>query len=140
VPPVAGAAWPVFAIIFAQFTDTFGNPDAGSSFSDQVALLATYFVYLGVGSLVCSYLEAAMWMWTGNRQTNRIKELYLKAVLRQDVPFFDVHSTTGGLLAGLSEDSIAIQQATSEKVRRVACGGVSGGHAGDPPSEGLLLQ
>ena len=32
--------------------------------------------------------------------------MYLKAVLRQDVGFFDTQATTGGLLQGLNEDSL----------------------------------
>lgn len=36
--------------------------------------------------------------YTGNRQANRLRRLYLEAILRQDVSFFDTQSTTGGLL------------------------------------------
>jgi ATP-binding cassette, subfamily B (MDR/TAP), member 1 len=100
--------------------DTFGDPPSGSEFKKQVALLASYFCYLAIGSFIASYVETAFWSWTGNRQTNRIRALYLQSVLRQDIAFFDVHSTTGGLLSGLSEDSLVIQQATSDKVRRLA--------------------
>jgi hypothetical protein len=31
-------------------------------------------------------------------------------VLRQDVAFFDVDATSGGLLQGLNEDSIAVSE------------------------------
>ena len=57
-----------------------------------------------------------MWMWTGHRQTSRIRQRYLQAVLRQDVEFFDTQATTGSLLEGLNEDGNAVQQAISEKV------------------------
>lgn len=57
-----------------------------------------------------------MWMWTGHRQTAKLRNLYLSAVLRQDVAFFDTQATTGSLLKGLDEDSASVQQAISEKV------------------------
>jgi ABC-type multidrug transport system fused ATPase/permease subunit len=82
----------------------------------QVKEISLYFLYLGLGSLVCSYLEAALWMWTGNRQANRIRQRYLAAVMRQEIAFFDTQATTGGLLAGLNEDSIQVQNAISEKL------------------------
>ena len=56
-------------------------------------------------------------MYTGSRQTNRVRSLYLKSVLRQDVQFFDRDATTGKLLMGLNEETIAYQHAISEKVR-----------------------
>lgn len=37
-------------------------------------------------------------------------QMYLKAVLRQDVEYFDTQATTGSLLQGLNEDGTAIQQ------------------------------
>jgi ATP-binding cassette, subfamily B (MDR/TAP), member 1 len=110
----------VFSLVFGQFMDTFGTPPSGSEFKKQVATLAVYFIIIAVVAFVASYVESAFWIWTGNRQTNRIRALYLQSVLRQDIAFFDVHSTTGGLLSGLSEDSLVIQQATSEKVGRLA--------------------
>ena len=37
-------------------------------------------------------------MWTGNRQTGKLRQLYLAAVLRQDVEYFDTQTSTGVLL------------------------------------------
>lgn len=52
-------------------------------------------------------------------QSNRLRQRYLAAVLRQDVGFFDTQATTGGLLQGLNEDSL---------VRRAAWWPQSGVH------------
>jgi phosphate starvation-inducible membrane PsiE len=49
----------VFAILFADFMDTFGTKD--NDFKDSVAKIATYFVYLGLGALVVSYVD----LWVG---------------------------------------------------------------------------
>ena len=37
-------------------------------------------------------------MWTGTRQTGKLRQAYLSAVLRQDVEYFDTQATTGSLL------------------------------------------
>lgn len=34
----------------------------------------------------------------------------------QDIAFFDTQATTGGLLQGLNEDSLAVKESISEKV------------------------
>jgi hypothetical protein len=56
-------------------------------------------------------------MWTGARQANRVRGLYLRAVLRQDIQYFDRDATTGKLLLGLNEETLALQNGISEKVR-----------------------
>ncbi|GFH10682.1 ATP-binding cassette, subfamily B(MDR/TAP), member 1, partial [Haematococcus lacustris] len=66
------------------------------------------------------YLEVAMFVLSANRQTNRLRSQYLQAVLRQDVAFFDTTATTGGLLQGLNEDSLAFQAAISDKASNFA--------------------
>ncbi|GIL71759.1 hypothetical protein Vretimale_808 [Volvox reticuliferus] len=110
-----GTLLPLFAILFGEFTDAFGSVPDLSHFMHVVSNLALKFLYLGIAAIAASYLEAAVWMYTGNRQTNRLRTRFLAAVLRQDVAFFDVQSTTGGLVQGLNEDSIDVQNAISEK-------------------------
>lgn len=53
---------------------------------------------------------------TGERQATRIRSLYLKSVLRQDMPFFDVEMTTGQVVSSISADMTLIQGAIGEKV------------------------
>ena len=55
-------------------------------------------------------------MVTGERQATRIRELYLKTILRQDIAFFDTETTTGEVIGRMSGDTILIQDAMGEKV------------------------
>lgn len=55
-------------------------------------------------------------MVTGERQAARMRNLYLKAILRQDVAFFDKEITTGEVIGRMSGDTILIQDAIGEKV------------------------
>lgn len=58
-------------------------------------------------------------MVTGERQTTRIRGLYLKTILRQDIAFFDTETTTGEVIGRMSGDTILIQDAMGEKVRTI---------------------
>ena len=52
----------------------------------------------------------------GERQSARIRSLYLDAVLRQDIAFFDTELTTGQAVSRMSSDTLVIQGALGEKV------------------------
>ncbi|KAM3361924.1 hypothetical protein P3S68_016778 [Capsicum galapagoense] len=56
------------------------------------------------------------WMVTGERQTTRIRGLYLKTILREDIAFFDTETTTGEVIGRVSGDTILIQDALGDKV------------------------
>ena len=60
-----------------------------AGFKHSTALNASYLVYIGVGMFVCTYLYMVIWVYTGEVGTRRLCEHYLKAVLRQDIAFFD---------------------------------------------------
>jgi ATP-binding cassette subfamily B (MDR/TAP) protein 1 len=55
-------------------------------------------------------------MVTGARQAARIRSLYLKTILRQDVAFFDKETKTGEVVGRMSGDTVLIQDAVGEKV------------------------
>jgi len=56
------------------------------------------------------------WTVTGERQATRIRGLYLKAILRQDIAFFDKETNTGEVIGRMSGDTVLIQDAMGEKV------------------------
>lgn len=57
-------------------------------------------------------------MVTGERQAARIRGLYLKTILRQDVAFFDMETNTGEVVGRMSGDTVLIQDAMGEKVQQ----------------------
>ncbi|RHN52564.1 putative xenobiotic-transporting ATPase [Medicago truncatula] len=60
--------------------------------------------------------EVSCWMVTGERQSARIRSLYLKTILKQDIAFFDTETNTGEVISRMSGDTILIQEAMGEKV------------------------
>ena len=68
---------------------------------------------------VCLLPEVTCWMVTGERQAARIRSLYLKTILRQDVAFFDKETNTGEVVGRMSGDTVLIQDAMGEKVTNI---------------------
>ncbi|GJZ45763.1 SGNH hydrolase-type esterase domain-containing protein, partial [Tanacetum coccineum] len=60
-------------------------------------------------------IEVSLWMVTGERQAARIRNLYLKTILRQDISFFDKERNTGEVVGRMSGDTVPIQDAMGEK-------------------------
>ncbi|KAF3591032.1 hypothetical protein DY000_02025735 [Brassica cretica] len=74
-------------------------------------------LYVASASWVICFLEGYCWTRTGERQAARMRERYLKAVLRQDVAYFDLNITsTSDVITTVSSDSLVIQDVLSEKL------------------------
>lgn len=111
-----GAAVPVFFIFFGKLIDAMGNSFASQAdVSHEVAKYSLDFVYLSVAVMISGWLEVSCWIYTGERQSARIRLNYLKAMLSQDVGFFDTDTSTGEIVVGISSDTILMQEAIGEK-------------------------
>ncbi|KAJ8749013.1 hypothetical protein K2173_013456 [Erythroxylum novogranatense] len=111
-----GLSMPIMTILFGQLTDSFGQNQNNKDTLHVVSKVCLKFVYLAVGSGVASFLQVTCWMITGERQAARIRALYLKTILRQEVGFFDKETNTGEVVGRMSGDTVLIQEAMGEKV------------------------
>ncbi|CAK9179149.1 unnamed protein product [Ilex paraguariensis] len=76
-----------------------------------------FFDFTDLLPIGLGFLEGYCWTRTAERQASRVRARYLKAVLRQDVGYFDLHVTsTAEIIASVSSDSLVIQDVISEKV------------------------
>ncbi|XP_026436495.1 ABC transporter B family member 11-like isoform X1 [Papaver somniferum] len=110
-----GVAMPLMTILLGDLVDSFGQSDTKDTVR-VVSKVALNFVYLGIGSGVASFFQVACWMVIGERQASRIRSLYLKTILRQDVAFFDMETNTGEVVGRMSGDTVLIQDAMGERV------------------------
>ncbi|KAF4617465.1 hypothetical protein D9613_006094 [Agrocybe pediades] len=128
----AGAAQPLMSLLFGNLTQDFVNftmilqqgpadqiPQAAANFRSSAAKSATYLVCIGIGMFVCTYAYMFIWVYTGEVNAKRIRERYLKAVLRQDIAFFD-NVGAGEVATRIQTDTHLVQQGISEKVALVA--------------------
>ncbi|MCO5550962.1 hypothetical protein L7F22_004457 [Adiantum nelumboides] len=134
-----GVSMPLIALLLGQVIDAFGETITATI---PFTIVALRFIYVGIGSFIASFsrrlylltavlsdvpnehqinilcfpTEVTCWMIAGERQAARIPGFYLKAILRQDVAFFDMESATGEVVGRMAGDTILIQDAIGEKV------------------------
>ncbi|XP_066311948.1 ABC transporter B family member 3-like [Miscanthus floridulus] len=110
-----GMAQPIMTFIFGDIIDAFGS-SASPDVLHRVVKVIMNFVYLAIGAGFASTLQVSCWTITGERQAARIRALYLKAILRQDIAFFDMEMSTGQAVERMAGDTFLIQDAIGEKV------------------------
>ncbi|KAL9257085.1 ABC transporter B family member 11-like protein [Drosera capensis] len=112
-----GASMPLMSIIFGNLIDSFGL-NQGGDVVKVVSKVSLKFVYVSIVVSIAAFLQVACWMVTGERQAARIRNMYLKTILRQDIGFFDKESNTGEVVGRMSGDTVLIQDAMGEKVSK----------------------
>ncbi|KAG7995640.1 hypothetical protein I3843_01G120500 [Carya illinoinensis] len=112
----SGSSMPFMTIIFRDTADSLEKEKDLVHEVSKVFFIK--FVYLALGSSVASFLQVACWTVTGERQAARIRSLYLKTILRQDISFFGKEIKTGEIAGRMSGDIVLIQNALGKKVRK----------------------
>ncbi|KAI5058687.1 hypothetical protein GOP47_0026857 [Adiantum capillus-veneris] len=112
-----GATMPMFLLFLGKLIDSLGSfsDSALAPMAKQVSKYALYFVYLSVVRFGTGWTEVSMWMFTGERQAARLRIRYVKALLSQDVGFFDTNISTGEVVAGIASDTTLVQEAIGSK-------------------------
>ncbi|XP_071927733.1 ABC transporter B family member 11-like isoform X3 [Coffea arabica] len=114
----SGISMPLMTVLLGEIINSFGETLDRKQVVHEVSKVSLKYVYLALGSGVASFSQIACWTVTGERQAARIRSLYLRALLMQDVAFFDKETNTGEIIERISVDTITIQDAISEKVGR----------------------
>lgn len=127
---LAGASLPFAAYVFGNVLDSMPWSDAHTQLH-LMSQAALHSLVVGLVSAVGYFFQVSCWMTTGERQAERIRFLYLQALLRQDMAFFDQKVSTGAVVEGMSADTFYIKQATGEKVGKLVqiAGTVLSGYA-----------
>ncbi|KAG7632891.1 ABC transporter-like [Arabidopsis suecica] len=113
-----GFITPVVVFIFNTLLNNLGTSSSNNkTFMQTISKNVVALLYVACGSWVICFLEGYCWTRTGERQAARMREKYLRAVLRQDVGYFDLHVTsTSDVITSISSDSLVIQDFLSEKL------------------------
>lgn len=115
----AGAALPLMTVIFGNLQGTFQNYFAGittyDDFTDELARLVLYFVYLAIGEFVTMYITTVGFIYSGEHISGKIREHYLESCMRQNIGFFDKLGA-GEVTTRITADTNLIQEGISEKV------------------------
>ncbi|TYJ37687.1 hypothetical protein E1A91_A05G392900v1 [Gossypium mustelinum] len=114
-----GFCTPLVLLVTSKLMNNLGDSSAFTAdmFIHNINKNSMALLYLACGSWVACFLEGFCWSRTGERQATRMRAGYLKAILRQDVGYFDLHVTsTAEVITSVSNDSLVIQDVLSEKV------------------------
>ncbi|KAI2464460.1 leptomycin B resistance protein pmd1 [Annulohypoxylon bovei var. microspora] len=121
----AGVPYPLIAIQFGRLVDNLNgaacdvqsNIDA-TQYQGTIASVLTELVAIAAAQFVLVYLHSVCWNVQSQRLMHRLRDRYLRHLLRQEPSFFD-NKHAGELSARLDEEFTAIQTGTSEKVGRL---------------------
>ncbi|KAH0660368.1 hypothetical protein KY289_029116 [Solanum tuberosum] len=111
-----GLSLPIMTVLFGELTDSFGQNQNNKDVLRIVTKISLKMVYLALACGVAAFLQVACWMISGERQASRIRSLYLKTILQQDIAFYDNETNTGEVVGRMSGDTVLIQDAMGEKV------------------------
>ncbi|KAH7842842.1 hypothetical protein Vadar_009709 [Vaccinium darrowii] len=114
-----GLCMPLMTILLGDVINSFGQTQNNKDVVHVVSKVSLKLIYLGLGAGVAAFLQVSCWMVTGERQAARIRGLYLKNIIRQDIGFFDKETSTGEVVGRMSGDTVLIQDAMGEKVGKV---------------------
>ncbi|KAI3983238.1 hypothetical protein MKX01_013305, partial [Papaver californicum] len=114
---VHGCSLPLFLRFFADLVNSFGaNANHIDKMMDEVLKYAFYFLVVGASIWASSWAEISCWMWTGERQSAKMRIKYLEAALNQDVQYFDTEVRTSDVVIAINTDAVLVQDAISEKL------------------------
>ncbi|KAL5715950.1 ABC-type xenobiotic transporter [Ranunculus cassubicifolius] len=114
-----GFSTPLSMLITSKAMNNIGAGPGNDhdQFLRDMTKVAVYFLYLACGNFFVCFLEGFCWTRTGERQTSRMRHRYLKAVLRQEVSYFDLKvAHTSEVVNSVSNDTLVIQDVIGEKV------------------------
>ncbi|KAK2412276.1 ABC transporter B member 11, variant 2 [Trifolium repens] len=103
-----GISMPLMTIIIGDTLDAFGGNVNTKQIVHQVSKVSLKFAIMGACTFFAVFLREI--------QSARIRALYLKAILRQDISFFDTETNSGEVVGRISGDTVLIQEAMGEKV------------------------
>ncbi|CAL8390729.1 bile salt export pump isoform X2 [Gadus morhua] len=89
--------------------------DCGVDIETQMTMFAYYYIGIGLGVLILSYFQIALWVSAAARQVQRIRKTYFRKVMRMEIGWFDCNSV-GELNTRISDDINKINNAIADQV------------------------
>ena len=97
---LCGAVFPIMFYIFGDLTDVFSQFDnptttmSNDQLMDRVLVIVYQMCAIGGAMWITHYLFVASLNYTAERQVLRIRKEFFRAVLRQDLAWYDTTTTT----------------------------------------------
>ncbi|XP_056649122.1 ATP-dependent translocase ABCB1-like isoform X3 [Diorhabda sublineata] len=116
---VVGCGLPAFSVLYGSILGTLANSDS-NIIQSKTNNYCLYIVGAGVICLITAYFQLYLLGIAGEKMTERIRAHMFKAIISQDMGFFDKKSNgVGSLCARLSGDPAQVQGATGQRVGQI---------------------
>ncbi|KAJ8774126.1 hypothetical protein K2173_009557 [Erythroxylum novogranatense] len=114
---INGGSLPWYSYLFGKFVNKIAQETTDKvQMLKEVEKICLMMIGLSAIVVVGAYLEITCWRLVGDRSAHRIRTKYLRAVLRQEIGFFDTAVSTGDIMHGISSDVAQIQEVMGEKI------------------------
>ncbi|XP_006779227.1 PREDICTED: phosphatidylcholine translocator ABCB4 isoform X2 [Myotis davidii] len=115
-----GALQPAFSVIFSEMITIFGPGDDAVK-QQKCNMISLLFLGLGITSFFTFFLQGFAFGKAGEILTTRLRSMAFRAMLRQDMSWFDDHkNSTGALSTRLATDASQVQGATGTRLALMA--------------------
>ncbi|XP_054847966.1 phosphatidylcholine translocator ABCB4-like isoform X2 [Eublepharis macularius] len=117
---INGGLQPAFSVIFSEIIGVFAIEDE-NIVRDKTNLYSLLFLALGIISFVTFFLQGFTFGRAGEILTMKIRYMGFKAMLRQDISWFDdPKNSTGALTTRLANDASQVKDATGARLGLIA--------------------
>nr|XP_006812790.1 PREDICTED: multidrug resistance protein 1-like [Saccoglossus kowalevskii] len=91
----------------------FANPSL-SHWQEEMTRYSIYYCIVGGAVFVASYFQVCFWTMSAERQTLKIRKVFFKSILRQEIGWFDKHQS-GELTTRLTDDMEQVRTGIGDK-------------------------
>ncbi|CAD5117028.1 DgyrCDS5857 [Dimorphilus gyrociliatus] len=106
---VNGAVQPCFAVLFAEILGVFAIKDIDEQ-KRKTLLYSMLFLAVGAGAALSMFAQAFFFSKSGEALTRKLRDLTFKALMRQEMAYFDDSDhSVGALTTQLASDASAVQ-------------------------------
>lgn len=95
-----GAGYPILAIFFGNSIIALSDPGSDTGGHD-INFWCGMFLMLGLVNFLLYMIQGMTFAWASSRLISRARNLAFRAMLRQDMTFFDMKENTAGALASV---------------------------------------
>ncbi|XP_072364747.1 ATP-dependent translocase ABCB1 [Scyliorhinus torazame] len=117
---INGLLQPAFAVVFSEIIAVFANTDM-EQVRRQSTLFSLLFLAIGGISFITFFLQGFTFGKSGEILTMRLRYMAFKAMMRQDISWFDdSKNNTGALTTRLATDASQVKGATGVRLGLIA--------------------
>ncbi|CAG8839239.1 36144_t:CDS:2, partial [Gigaspora margarita] len=105
----------LFGIVTDYFTRFQIHTISTNEFSEELNYYFLIYIYFAIFIFIVTYISMVTWLHTGERIARQIREQYVRAILRQNIAYFDEYGS-GDVTTRITSDIHLVQDGIGEKV------------------------